>query len=330
MRYRLHQSFALLKLCYQLGMKRKVETGLIETFLDMMSAERGAGVNTLAAYRRDLLDFSGALAVRGLSLRSASREVVRHYLKSLAELAASSQARRLSALRQFYGFLYAEEIRADNPTDAIEAPRLSRPLPKILTRADLSALIAAAADDDTDEGRRLLCMVEMLYATGLRVSELVALPLAAVKNRDGFLLVRGKGDKERLAPLNPSARAAIRAYLDVRAEFLPKKAKQPDRYLFVSRGAEGHLTRRRCHQLLKALAFKAGIDPEKVSPHVLRHAFATHLVEGGADLRSVQTLLGHADIATTQIYTHVARDHLTKVVRAAHPLAKPKPVKNVR
>ena len=310
-------------------MKRQIETGLIETFLDMMSAERGAGANTLAAYRRDLLDFSGALAGRGLSLKSATREDVRHYLKSLAALAASSQARRLSALRQFYGFLYAEEIRADNPTDAIEAPRLSRPLPKILTREDLSALIAAAAQDGTDEGRRLLCMVEMLYAAGLRVSELVALPLAAVKNRDGFLLVRGKGDKERLAPLNPSARAAIRAYLDVRAGFLPKKAKQPDRYLFVSRGAEGHLTRRRCHQLLKGLALKARIDPEKVSPHVLRHAFATHLVEGGADLRSVQTLLGHADIATTQIYTHVAKDHLTKVMQTAHPLGR-KAIKNPR
>jgi integrase/recombinase XerD len=307
---------------------KKAEASLIESFLDMMSAERGAGANTLAAYRRDLLDFSGALSARGLAVRTATREDVRQYLKSLAELAASSQARRLSALRQFYGFLYAEEIRADNPTDAIEAPRLSRPLPKILTREDLSALIAAA-DDDTHEGRRLLCMVEMLYAAGLRVSELVALPLAAVKNRDGFLLVRGKGNKERLAPLNPSARAAIRAYLDVRAEFLPKKAKQPDRYLFVSRGVEGHLTRRRCHQLLKALALKAGIDPEKVSPHVLRHAFATHLVEGGADLRSVQILLGHADIATTQIYTHVAKDHLTKVMRNAHPLGR-KPAKTQR
>ncbi|HEY5347418.1 MAG TPA: site-specific tyrosine recombinase XerD [Rhizomicrobium sp.] len=303
-------------------MKRQIETGLIETFLDMMSAERGAGANTLAAYRRDLLDFSGALAGRGLSLKSATREDVRHYLKSLAALAASSQARRLSALRQFYGFLYAEEIRTDNPTDAIEAPRLNRPLPKILTREDLAKLIAAASEDDTDEGKRLLCMVEMLYAAGLRVTELVALPLATVKNRDGFLLVRGKGNKERLAPLNPSARAAIRAYLDVRAQFLPKNAKQPDRYLFVSRGVEGHLTRRRCHQLLKALALKAGIDPEKVSPHVLRHAFATHLVEGGADLRSVQTLLGHADIATTQIYTHVAKDHLAKVMQNAHPLGR--------
>jgi len=300
-------------------MKAKVNSAaLIEAFLDMMSAERGAGANTLAAYRRDLIDFSGAVA----SLKTTTREDVRRYLESLSDLAASSQARRLSALRQFYGFLYAEEIRTDNPTDAIEAPRLNRPLPKILTREDLAKLIAAASEDDTDEGKRLLCMVEMLYAAGLRVTELVALPLATVKNRDGFLLVRGKGNKERLAPLNPSARAAIRAYLDVRAQFLPKNAKQPDRYLFVSRGVEGHLTRRRCHQLLKALALKAGIDPEKVSPHVLRHAFATHLVEGGADLRSVQTLLGHADIATTQIYTHVAKDHLAKVMQNAHPLGR--------
>ena len=298
--------------------------GLIEAFLDMMSAERGAGANTLAAYRRDLVDFSGAVA----DMIAATREDVCRYLASLGDLAPSSQARRLSALRQFYGFLYAEEIRADNPTGAIETPRLNRPLPKILTRDDLAALIAAASAEaeKSDEGKRLYCMVEMLYASGLRVSELVGLPLAAVKSRDGFLLVRGKGNKERLAPLNPSARAAIKAYLDVRAEFLPQKAKHPDRYLFVSRGAEEHLTRRRCHQLLKALALKAGIDPEKVSPHVLRHAFATHLVEGGADLRSVQTLLGHADIATTQIYTHVARDHLTRMMHKAHPLArKPRP-----
>jgi integrase/recombinase XerD len=294
---------------------------LIEAFLDMMSAERGALANTLGAYRRDLLDFSGALGGR---LKSATREDIKRYLGSLETLAASSQARRLSALRQFYGFLYAEEIRTDNPTDAIAAPRLSRPLPKILTRADLNALIAAATQQaqKSDEGKRLLCMVEMLYAAGLRVSELVGLPLAAVKNRDGFLLVRGKGDRERLAPLNPAARAAIKVYLDVRASFLPAGAKQPDRYLFVSRGVEGHLTRRRCHQLLKALALQAGVAPEKVSPHVLRHAFATHLVEGGADLRSVQTLLGHADIATTQIYTHVARDHLTKVMQKAHPLGR--------
>lgn len=299
---------------------------LIEAFLEMMSAERGAGPNTLAAYARDLADFA-AYPKGGIA--AASREDIRGYLAGLsaAGLAPSSQARRLSALRQFFGFLYAEDVRKDNPTEAVEAPRTSRPLPKILSAADLEAMIAAAAGDGDAEAKRLTCIVEMLYAAGLRVSELAGLPLAAVKNKDGFILVKGKGGKERLAPLNPSAHAAIAAYLDVRAEFLPKPPRRAhaERYLFCSRGADGFLTRQRFHQLLKNLAAKAGLDPAKVSPHVLRHAFATHLVEGGADLRSVQTLLGHADIATTEIYTHVAKDHLKKVMHKAHPLArKPK------
>mgnify|MGYP000844155799 CR=1 FL=1 len=296
---------------------------LIEAFLEMMSAERGAGANTLAAYARDLADFS-AYPKGGIA--GASREDIRGYLAGLsaAGLAPSSQARRLSALRQFFGFLYAEDIRKDNPTEAVEAPRTSRPLPKILSAKDLEAMIAAAAEGGDAEAKRLTCIVEMLYAAGLRVSELAGLPLAAVKNKDGFILVKGKGGKERLAPLNVSARAAIAAYLDVRAEFLPKPPRRAhaERYLFCSRGADGFLTRQRLHQLLKSLAVKAGLDPAKVSPHVLRHAFATHLVEGGADLRSVQTLLGHADIATTEIYTHVAKDHLKKVMHKAHPLAR--------
>ena len=299
---------------------------LIDAFLEMMSAERGAGANTLAAYARDLADFA-AFPKGGIA--SASREDIRGYLATLsaAGLAPSSQARRLSALRQFFGFLYAEDIRKDNPTEAVEAPRISRPLPKILSAADLDVMIAAAKAQDHAEAKRLTCIVEMLYAAGLRVSELAGLPLAAVKNKDGFILVKGKGGKERLAPLNASARAAIAAYLDVRAEFLPKPPRRAraERFLFCSRGVEGFLTRQRLHQLLKGLAAKAGLDPAKVSPHVLRHAFATHLVEGGADLRSVQTLLGHADIATTEIYTHVAKDHLRKVMHKAHPLArKPK------
>ena len=296
---------------------------LIEAFLEMMSAERGAGVNTLAAYARDLADF--AAHPKG-GLAAASREDIRGYLAGLsaAGLAPSSQARRLSALRQFFGFLYAEDIRKDNPTEAVDAPKTSRPLPKILSAADLEAMIVAAAKDGDAEAKRLTCIVEMLYAAGLRVSELAGLPLAAVKNKDGFILVKGKGGKERLAPLNGSARAAITAYLDVRAEFLPKPPRRAhaERYLFCSRGADGFLTRQRLHQLLKNLAAKAGLDPAKVSPHVLRHAFATHLVEGGADLRSVQTLLGHADIATTEIYTHVAKDHLKKVMHKAHPLTR--------
>jgi integrase/recombinase XerD len=300
--------------------------GLIEAFLEMMSAERGAGANTLAAYRRDLEDF--AASVRG-DPAGASRDAVRDYLAKLSGsgLAASSQARRLSALRQFFGFLHGEEIRTDNPTLALESPRLSRPLPKILTRADMDAMLQAAAAMEGPQGARMLCIVEMLYAAGLRVSELAGLPLAAVKGKEGFLLVKGKGGKERLAPLNASAREAIKSYLDIRAEFLPEGLGKPkaERYLFCSRGAGGFLTRQRLHQLLKDIALKAGLDPAKVSPHVLRHAFATHLVEGGADLRSVQTLLGHADIATTEIYTHVAKDHLKRVMQRAHPLWKQGP-----
>lgn len=296
---------------------------LIEAFLDMMGAERGAGANTLAAYRRDLIDFSATA-----DPKRASREAVQDFLAALSQsgLAASTQARKLSALRQFFGFLYTEGMRTDDPTQTITAPRASRPLPKILSGSDLDAMLETAAQDQTPEGLRLTCIVEMLYGGGLRVSELAGLKLAAVRTHEGFIRITGKGNKERMTPLNVSARAALDAYLAVRAEFLPTH-DQNNRYLFVSRGAEGFLTRRRFHQLLKGLAVKAGIDPGKVSPHVLRHAFATHLVEGGADLRSVQTLLGHADIATTQIYTHVARDHLTQVMRVAHPLAKAKPVK---
>ena len=290
----------------------------------MMSAERGAGANTLAAYRRDLLDFASHA-----DPAKASREQVRGFLTGLSTsgMAASTQARKLSALRQFYGFLYGEGIRSDDPTQTIEAPQARRRLPKILSGNDLDAMLATAAEDRTPQGLRLTLIVEMLYGGGLRVSELAGLTVAAVRTRENFIRITGKGNKERLSPLSPAAREALDAYLDVRAAFVPQDDKN-NRYLFASRGEGGFLTRRRFHQLLKGLALKAGVNPEKVSPHVLRHAFATHLVEGGADLRSVQTLLGHADIATTQIYTPVARDHLTKVMRGAHPLAKA--VKKVR
>ena len=306
--------------------KRSDCAHLIDLFLDMMGAERGAGANTLAAYRRDLEDFAGHAG-----LRDASREQVREFLNSLSQsgLAASTQARKLSALRQFYGFLYSEGMREDDPTQTLAAPRATRPLPKILSGDDLDAMLQTAMQDETPEGLRLTCIVEMLYGGGLRVSELAGLKLAAVRTHEGFIRITGKGNQERMTPLNMSARAALDAYLGGRAEFVPKH-DQNNRYLFASRGADGFLTRRRFHQLLKALALKSGIDPAKVSPHVLRHAFATHLVEGGADLRSVQTLLGHADIATTQIYTHVARDRLARVVQAAHPLGKAKAAKNSR
>jgi integrase/recombinase XerD len=304
---------------------------LIESFLDMMSAERGASANTLEAYRRDLSDFCGWLAGRGGDVKTAVRDDVRQYLHALSAsgAAGSSQARKLSSLRQLFGFLYTDGIRSDDPTVAVDAPKRGRPLPKTLTREDMERLIAAAAKqaETSDDGIRLQCIVEMLYASGLRVSELASLPLAAVKNRDGVLLVKGKGGKERLAPLNPAAREIIERWLTVRETTLPRgeARKAAERFLFPSRGAESHLTRRRLHQMLKELAVRAGLDPDKLSPHVLRHAFATHLVEGGADLRSVQTLLGHADIATTQIYTHVARDRLAATVATAHPLARRKP-----
>jgi integrase/recombinase XerD len=297
---------------------------LIESFLDMMGAERGASANTLAAYRRDLVDFSA----HGDPAK-ASRDAVRAFLSGLSTsgMAASTQARKLSALRQFYGFLYSEGIRGDDPTQTIAAPQTRRPLPKILSGSDLEKMLAMAAQDTSPEGLRLTLIVEMLYGGGLRVSELAGMTLGAVRSKESFIRVTGKGNKERLSPLSPAARRALEAYLAVREHFVPKHDKN-NRYLFASRGEGGFFTRRRFHQLLKDLAGKAGLDPAKVSPHVLRHAFATHLVEGGADLRSVQTLLGHADIATTQIYTHVARDHLTQVVNRAHPLARAKSVKS--
>jgi integrase/recombinase XerD len=312
--------------------RASASAGLVEAFFDMMSAERGASRNTLEAYRRDLLAFDESL--KGRTLRNATRDDIKHYLASLTAsgAAGSSQARRLSSLRQFYAFLYTEGHRKDDPTTAVDAPRRAKTLPKVLSEDDVNRLIRevsaprrkpAKDKGEAPEKIRLRCILEILYASGLRISELVTLPLAAVRRRDSFLLVRGKGGKERLAPLNPSATKAIADYLAVRAEFLPKgDPRKADRFLFCSRGAEGHLTRRRCHQLLKELAVDAGIDPDKLSPHVLRHAFATHLVEGGADLRSVQSMLGHADISTTQIYTHVANERLKAVVESSHPLSR--------
>ncbi len=307
------------------------DRALVESFLDMMSAERGASANTLSAYRGDLLDFAATCAREGSDLKRATREHVRAHLASLpaAALKASSQARKLSSLRRFYAFLYGEGIRRDDPCGAVDAPRLSRPLPKVLSAGEALKLVEAAREnaDKTAEGARLSCIVEMLYASGLRVSELASLPLAAVRTNERFLHVRGKGGRERLAPLGAAAREALDSYLAVREAFLPREPKialSAARFLFPSRGREAHLTRRRCHQMLKTLALKAGIEPSRLSPHVLRHAFATHLVEGGADLRSVQTLLGHADIATTQIYTHVAGERLKRTVESAHPLARAK------
>jgi integrase/recombinase XerD len=235
-------------------------------------------------------------------------------------MAPRTAARRLSALLQFFKFLLVEGMRADDPTSVIDAPRQGRPLPKILSEGEVTALIETARANESPEGIRLAAMLELLYASGLRVSELVALPLGTVARGERAIIVRGKGDKERMVPLGEQALRAVRDYLAVRPSFLAKG--QVSRWLFPSRAASGHLTRMRCGQLLKDLAVKAGVDPGKLSPHVLRHAFATHLLGHGADLRSVQQMLGHADISTTQIYTHVDVERLTTLVTTHHPLAK--------
>jgi integrase/recombinase XerD len=294
-----------------------------EAFLEMLAAERGAAALTLDAYRRDLADFDGFL--KGRSIAKAGADEVRGYLERLdaTGMAPRTAARRLSALRQFFKFLLSEGIRADDPTAVIDAPRQGRPLPKILSEAEVTALIETARADESPEGIRLSAMLELLYASGLRVSELVALPLGTVARGERAIIVRGKGDKERLVPLGEQALAAVRDYLSVRPLFLAPG--RVSRWLFPSRAASGHLTRMRCGQLLKDLAIKAGTDPAKVSPHVLRHAFATHLLSHGADLRSVQQMLGHADISTTQIYTHVDIERLTALVTTHHPLAKRRP-----
>ncbi|GGF48797.1 tyrosine recombinase XerC [Aliidongia dinghuensis] len=291
-----------------------------EAFLEMLAAERGAAALTLDAYRRDLADFEAFL--RGAPAASAGADEVRRYLARLdaTGMAPRTAARRLSALRQFFKFLLTEGLRADDPTAVVDAPRQGRPLPKILSEAEVTALIETARRDESPEGIRLSAMLELMYASGLRVSELVALPLGTVARGERAILVRGKGDKERLVPLGAEARKAIQDYLAIRPLFLAEG--QVSRWLFPSRAASGHLTRMRFGQLLKDLAVKAGLDPAKLSPHVLRHAFATHLLSHGADLRSVQQMLGHADISTTQIYTHVDVERLTTLVKTHHPLAK--------
>ncbi|HZZ67272.1 MAG TPA: tyrosine recombinase [Phenylobacterium sp.] len=294
-----------------------------EAFLEMMSVERAAAKNTLTAYARDLTDASDFLAARGRDLSDASAEEVEAYFTALGarSLAPATAARRRAAVRQFYRFVLGEGWRADDPSRRVEAPKKGRSLPKVLTRAEVDRLIAAAGAKDGAQGLRLACMVELAYASGLRISELAGLTLAALARDPAYLIVKGKGGKERLAPLNTAARTAVKAYLEVRPGFLPKGDKS-NPWLFPSRGKEKRLTPRRFAQLLDEAAADAGIDPARVSPHVLRHAFATHLLEGGADLRVVQTLLGHADIGTTQIYTHVAGERLAQVVATKHPLSR--------
>ena len=295
----------------------------------MLTAERGAAAHTVEAYTRDLADFLAFLAAKGKNARTATPDHLRAYLAGLARkgLAPTSRARKLSAMRQFFRFLFGEGLRADDPCSAIDSPKLGRPLPKILSLAEVETLLETAKDagataaEGTGRRRalRLYAALETLYATGLRVSELISLPRNVLMADDRVLTIKGKGGRERLVPLNETARAALSAHLAaVRADEAEGRAVSP--WLFPSSGGQ-HLTRQRFGQELKALALAAGLEPARVSPHVLRHAFASHLLERGADLRTVQQLLGHADISTTQIYTHVIEERLRRLVEQHHPLA---------
>lgn len=301
----------------------------IEAFLEMMSAERGAAANTLASYERDLEDARSFLLQRQVRMVEAEADDLRAYLGHLARqgFKASSQSRKLSALRQFYKFLYAEGVRDTDPTGILDAPRKERSLPKTLSTDDVTRLVDLAAQEAATgadlQRLRMHALVELLYATGMRVSELVSLPATVLAQGGRFLVVKGKGNKERLVPLSRSAIAALQAYGTRLAE---ERERQEDAkespFLFPSTGKEGYLPRQVFARDLKALASRAGIRASTLSPHVIRHAFASHLLQNGADLRAVQELLGHSDISTTQIYTHVLEERLYRLVQDHHPLAK--------
>jgi integrase/recombinase XerD len=308
--------------------KTSKDDTLVELFLDMQAAERGAGKNTLDAYRNDLADLTAHLRAAKVTIAKATTDDLRDYLGSLADrgFATSTLARRLSATRQLYRFLYAEGKRSDDPAAVLEGPKRARTLPKVLSIAEVDGLLTQARNNAENaeqppgarlRAARLLCLLEVVYATGLRVSELVALPASAARKDQRMLVVRGKGNKDRLVPLNGAAKRAMADYLKLRED---AKADQ-SKWLFPSFGEQGHLTRQHFARDLKALGAASGITPDRLSPHVLRHAFASHLLHNGADLRVVQTLLGHADISTTQIYTHVLEERLKALVRDLHPLA---------
>ena len=288
----------------------------VEAFLEMLAAERGAARNTLAAYAADLADYDAHARARGADAARADATVARDYLAALARrgLAARSQARRLSALRQFHRFLLREGVRPDDPTELLDAPRLPRALPKYLSEPEVDALLAAARGRPGRPGLLAVAALEILYATGLRVSELLALPRVALAGDAAVLLIRGKGGRERIVPLSTPARETAAA---LRAACIDR-----GRWLFPGRDARRPMTRQGFALLLKQVALAAGVAPSRVSPHVLRHSFASHLLARGADLRSLQLLLGHADIATTQIYTHVLAERLQRLVEAHHPLAR--------
>jgi integrase/recombinase XerD len=298
----------------------------IDAFLDTLRAERGAADNTIEAYRRDLEDASSFLRAEKTSLVDAADHDLSKYLRDLSArgLSDATAARRLSALRRFYRFELGDNAREDDPTSRLDGPSLRREPPDVLTRDEVRRLIEAAMGPEPAD-LRTTCLLELLYGAGLRASEACDLPMSALPAPGtATLIVRGKGDKERIAPLGRAAMGALAAYLKVRDQFFPKGLirKTAERHVFPSRGASGRITRRRLGQLLEEVAMKANINLDRVTPHALRHAFATHLLAGGADLRAVQLLLGHADISTTQIYTHVVTDELRDLLETAHPLAK--------
>ncbi|MFG1461418.1 site-specific tyrosine recombinase XerD [Xanthobacter sp. DSM 24535] len=302
-------------------------SGPLALFLDMQAVERGASPNTLDAYRRDLEDFSAFLTGRGERVETAGTPVLRAYLAELSErgFKSATVARRLSAVRQLYRFLYAEGHRTGDPAAVLEGPKRGRPLPKVLSVEEVGRLIdtahqrVAEAETPGEKLRRLrvACCIEVLYATGLRISELTSLPATAARTRADAIIVTGKGEKDRLVPLSGPAKTVMAAYLDARRD----NGLDASRWLFPTSAKSGHVTRQQSARELKDLAVAAGLDPARLSPHVLRHAFASHLLAHGADLRIVQTLLGHADISTTQIYTHVLDERLKAMVRDLHPLS---------
>ena len=310
------------------------DANLTSLFLDMLAAEQGAGANTLDAYRRDLMDLSDYLSQSGQAFAGVNTDGLRGYLSDLDSrgFKSSSVARRLSAMRHLFRFLLNERVRGDDPAAILSGPKRGRGLPKVLSIADVDRMltrakeltsVAPASGLKQLRAMRLYCLLEVLYATGLRVSELVALPRSAARNDARMIVVRGKGNKERLVPLNDASRRAMGDYLAAMETQKGDKAKAAaaSKWLFPSFGESGHLTRQHFGRDLKELAASSGLSPRLVSPHVLRHAFASHLLHNGADLRIVQTLLGHTDISTTQIYTHVVEERLKSLVRDLHPLA---------
>ena len=306
--------------------KKIIVSPHIDAFIDMMSSERSASNNTIDSYKCDLFDFSSFLHRRIHDPSAASITHIRDYFKRVSEagMATSTVARKISVIRQFYRFLVEDGIREDDPTQHIKSPRRDSTLPKCLSQNQVELLLDAVRERDGPEGVRLTALLEILYATGLRISELVSLPVVAFDREQRMLLVEGKGRKERIVPLNQLAGEALREYLDCRDYFL-KKARLSgicDRYLFPSRSKQGYLTRSRVAQLLKEIAVEVGLNISQVSPHVLRHSFASHLLANGVDLRSLQEMLGHSDISTTQIYTHVLDERLKELVNETHPLTK--------